>query len=198
MDNTVKNDVLDLLNNRAPNFVSKTILKNNLPQHDKDSLETALRQLKEEARIERETDKCKGVVAPMDYYKVTSFKNIPIRETIKVGDSQIPRVLSYTDVEYFPENFNEAIEKLARLATCLESRLEERIKKYQREYWAKIGGVFTIFLGIIAIVFSGIPKVVVDTSLGLLRSLLYNFVAILPFAAVFVGFAFLMRWIIKR
>lgn len=199
MDNEVKNKILELLIDKAPNSVSKIIL-NAHDIHDDENFQRAVKELQDDGQIVKETDPRKEIAKPMNYYRIKLTENLPIKDYIKIGDTKVPRLLSIEKPSFLPENFNEAIEQLAKYADKLEERLENRIKAQLKNYWAKTISVFTILVGLLAIILGNAPKLNASQFYhqGFWYSLGQNFAVLIPFCFILIVFALLMWFIIKR
>jgi hypothetical protein len=198
MDDEHKNRILNLLNNRAPNWVSEITFDANDINVNED-FQGAVKKLQDEGFIEKKVDPRSRIAQPMNYYRVTSFKNLPIRDYIQIGNRKVPRLLTEGSPGFLPEDFNEAIEQLAKYAKELESRLENRIKEQQRSYWAKTISVFSILAALLAIILGNTPRLNTNQFYyqGFWNSLGRHFSLLIPFCSILIVFALLM-WFILR
>lgn len=199
MNNEIKNNILELLNDRAPNWVSEiTFITHDINVDE--NFQEAIKELQADGLIEKRIDPRKKIAKPMNYYQVKSFNNLPIRDYIQIGNTKVIRLLSEADPGFLPEDFNDAIEQLAIYADKLEKRSENRIKEQQKGYWAKTISVFTILAALLAIILGNAPKL--NTSqfyyLGFWFSLGQNFVLLIPFCSILVLFALLICYILRR
>lgn len=196
MSTEAEDKIIRLLIDRAPNLVNEWVLRRNLAEHEEAAVTSALRDLVKANRIIEKIDPRKAIGRPVRYYQLGSFQGIPIRDRIKVGDVEVPRLLSVAAAGYFPEDFNEAVERLAEYSDGLEKRFSELVKKEQRAYWGTIVSIFGVFVAILAFVLVGLPKITTDTSLTFWQIVKLNGAQILPLALVLALFVLLLRWII--
>jgi len=78
MDNEVKNKILELLIDKAPNSVSEIIL-NAHDIHDDENFQRAVKELQDDGQIVKETDPRKEIAKPLNYYRVKLTENLPIK-----------------------------------------------------------------------------------------------------------------------
>lgn len=196
MKNRVQREILKLLIDRAPNYVSETIIFFRLSHREQKDVEYALRNLVEVGQIISEKDEHKVSDIIINYYRVKELANLPIRETIKIGEKEVPRVLSDSILRFFPENLNEQIERLSEYADTLEKRFVKLVKKEQRKYWGNVIGIFGAFISILSIIIVGLPKITTDTSLSFKQILILNLSQLLPIAIVLAILVVVLRLII--
>jgi hypothetical protein len=189
-----KNSILILLLERSPNFVSGFIVRSRLPEYDEATILSALSSLVSDRKINSST----GISASVEsYYALTGYSDIPIRRYIRVGDTDIPRVTADTPVIYFPENFNEAVERLAEYSAGIEKRFEETFAKQLRDYWTTLVTVFGVFVAILAFVIVGLPKIAIDSSRNPWDVFVINLVQVIPVALVLAAFVLVLRFVIR-
>jgi hypothetical protein len=192
-----KDAILNLLTERAPNFVNENVIRSRLAKYKEDAINEAIEELVSTDRIEKQIDERKEIGRPVQYYRFKSFENIPIRDTIKVGEVEIPRILSWASHRFFPEDYNETVERLAEYTDSLEKRFSDLVKEEQRKYWARIISVFGVFVSILSFVLVGLPKIQTDPSLPFWNVFLFNLAQILPLAAVLALFVIVLRIVIR-
>jgi hypothetical protein len=138
MSTKVEDEIVRLLIERAPNAVNEGILRHSLSEHSEAAVTAALENLVQTNRIVEQTDPRVAIGRPVRYYQLRSYQSIPITEKIKVGDVEVPRLLSVAAVAFFPEDFNEVVGGLAEYSAGLEKRFGELVRKEQRAYWGNI------------------------------------------------------------
>jgi len=158
--------------------------------------------LQDEGQIKTFLDKRDEIQMPVHYYKIASVENLPIRESVKVGDVDVPRTFGCDDPKVIPSNHDEVVEQLAQHANSLEMRFTKLVKEEREAHWARTISAFTIFLGLLAIVFKITSKSIsvapVDVLPKYWHLLILGFVDVIPLAIVFVAISFFLRWIIKN
>jgi len=186
----VKDLIIKLLTERAPNPVSKTIIENRLNDLETNEVENALGELQKEGRIENPMQMVgKGPYA-VDYYKLKSYDGIPIRRTIKIGDIEVNRILRVDSVESSLEDINEAVERLAEYSDSLEDVFHEKYKKETNRYYANIITLFGLFVGVFSLIIVALPRINMPENLSFCNVFLTNVAQILPIAlvlAIFIG-----------
>jgi len=199
MKQNLKNELVHFLIDRNPNWVSEAIIKNHVPKYNDTAIKNALQELCDAGFVKKEIDPRQGQIKSVDYYRII-LDNLDIRETIKVGDIEFPRILSLEKAQFLPENFNEQIQQLAKYSKSLDDYAAklERIEKEQKNYWAKTITVFTILLGLLAVVLDKLPRTITTPSLGLKDSLWQNFVPLIPFCSIIIVFALVIYFVIKK
>src|SRR5262249_33633079 len=93
----VEAGILTLLLARMPNWES-----------GRGGLEDALAALHSGGDIERAEDPGGDT-----YFRLARREGLPVRRTIRIGDTEIPRLLSDSSPRFLPEHFNDAVEQLA-------------------------------------------------------------------------------------
>lgn len=209
---TMKRTIVELLIERNPNYISENMIWFHLgiyniqqgEPRDKlfDSTSEILNLLVEEGTIERLEDERKEVGVPLLYYRIQNRETYPIEETLRIGRLELPRLLSCSNPRVMPSEFDEAIKQLGEYANSLEASFHQIVKNEQKDYWAKIVGVFTIFLGVLTVVTGIIPKAVsqikptVESDLwGMIK---LSLAALTPVMVVFIIAAIVMIYIIRK
>lgn len=202
MRSGIKDDILKLLVYRAPNYVNEKVLRRHLAEHDESDFRDVMKKLEDEGQIKSFLDKREEIGKPVHYYKIASIENLPIRESVKVGDVDVPRTFGCANPKVIPANSDEVIEQLAHHANSLETHFSKLLEKERKEYWARTISVFTIFLGLLAIVFKLTTKTASVENVAALPTylhlLLKQFVEVIPLALVFIVVGLVVRWIIKK
>jgi len=194
---TTRDKIIELLIRRAPNWVNKEVIRERLSERDEPAISAAISDMIQSQRIVEETDQLPGVGNVVRYYRLSSYEGIPIRDSIEVGSIKVPRLLARSKITLFPEDFNEAIERLAEYATGLERRFAELVKEEQRTYWATIVSVFGVFVAVLALVLTGLPKITTDSSLPFWKIVELNGAQLLPMALVLALFVLVLRRVIR-
>jgi len=110
----------------------------------------------------------------------------PFKKTLKIGDFVIPRVLSREQTRFFPEVFNETIERLGEHSDSLEKRFTKMVHEEQKKYWANVVGVLGVVVSVMALInINRTSKNSFIFKLGLLGKLLFK-----PCAITFSRFGF--------
>jgi hypothetical protein len=173
------------------------MIRGQLPRHfSSEEISRALDQLISANTIVEKIH-AEALPAPRRYFRLPNYDAIPIRETIRIGDIDVPRLLSSEPIMYYPETFNEAIERLAQHSESLQEQFQEAVREEHRRYWADVVGLFGIFASVIALVVATLPNIALDTSLPLWQSLLSNLAVLLPIAVVLGLFVVFARWVVR-
>jgi len=192
-----KNRILEFLIERAPNNVSEKIIERELKEFESEKIARALDALVTAESIGLNTDIRGGKQASVNYYYLLSYKDIPVRENIRIGEVSVQRLLSTSSVTYLPEDFNDAIESLAKYADGLEERFKTLVAKEQQKYWVNLISIFGVFIAILAFILVGLPKIETNPTMTFGQIVAASFAQIVPVAIVLVIFIVLLRWIIK-
>jgi len=173
--------IIDIFKNRAPNRLSLDLIYYELPDNEKDEIDKSVDHLVSKKILIKE-DKT---------YELTSYQNIPIRETITIGDTEVRRILQTDPI--LPEAINIPIENLSVYANSLEKRFEKIISKKLESYWANIIILFGIFIGIFSLIITAITKISIDSNWGLCDIFLKNLMQVLPISVVLIIFVVLLK-----
>lgn len=187
-----QNAILNLLRNRLPNFVGERLIKKRLSDYDENELTETLNELVKSEKIDDRTDPW-----GFRYFKIKGFDNIPHRETIKVGEVEVPRQLYGASPYLWPEEFNEAVERLADYTASLEKKFSDLVRKEQQKYWQNIVGIFGIFVAVLAFILVGLPKIQTNLTLPFWEVIIFNLAQVLPLAVVLAIFVLVLRLIIR-
>jgi hypothetical protein len=120
MEADVKTDTLMMLLARIPNWVSERTVRSRISYATAADVERVLEALHAAGDVERKADPGGAI-----YYRLMRREGLPIRKTITIGDTEIPRLLANSSPEFLPEHFNDAVEQLAELSTTLERRFKK-------------------------------------------------------------------------
>jgi hypothetical protein len=192
-----KSSVINLLIDRAPNFVSKITIIERLKNLSIEEKESALKQLLEDNQIEMEEDRHKDKGTPIPYYRVKNFSSLPWRETISIGDIEVPRLITETKTKVFPETFNEAMEKIGEYNDSLEKRFTNLVREEQRKYWANVVGVLGVMVSILSLILVGLPKIQTDPNLSFLEVVCLNLGQLLPLSISLGLLVLILRWVVR-
>ncbi|SRR5712692_2532418 len=189
-----KDKIIRLLIDRVPNYVPWTVIRQRLPQTDEDTLQQAIQMLLEEQKIIPLATVANFRDRSYRMYDPTPY---PVRTIIQVGDTQIPRLLSTTGVNEFPEIFNETVERVAENISGLEKRFGEMFEEQLRRYWATIVTLFGVFVSVLAFVLVSMPQVAIDPQLPWLQILVFRLAYALPLAVVLAIFVLVLRFVVR-
>jgi len=92
---------------------------------------------------------------------------------------------------------NEHMERLGQFSENLEKRFVGIVKKQQRRYWANAVGILGIFISIMAVIITGLPKITTDPSLPFWDVVILNLGQLLPLAVVLFILILALRWVVK-
>lgn len=182
----LENELMRKLNHRAPNAVPTKILIKEL-NVDAQELKIVADSLKEKGMVKW--------TGNGDGLELERYDNIPIIESIKIGDTEVPRIMRGDSVN--PEPINYAIEKLAEYANSLESKFKDEFEKRMRSYWGNIITLFGIFISLFAFILSVANNSAFDAEWGF-RTIFLNNLAILgPLLCVMAVFLILLKILFK-
>jgi hypothetical protein len=198
MTRKIQRAILKLLTEKAPNVVNEHIIRSRLVGYKDDLIFQALEELLKAGRIEKIEEKWEEIDQTICYYGLKSFDNITFRDTMKIGDVEVPRLLKWSTPRTFPENFNETIERLAEYTDSLEKRFAELVKEEQRKYWATIISVFGVFVAILSFIIVGLPKITTDPSLPFIKVFWFNLAQVLPLAIILAIFVLVLYFVIRK
>jgi hypothetical protein len=198
MKGEAESKILSLLNNRAPNFVPESTILRRVPGYPAEEMRDALRGLAERDIIETRDDPHPATGSPEIYYRPKRLDGIPIRTTIRIGDTDIPRLLSDSKPSLFPETLNEQVEALAEYAANLEKRFADLVRQELKEYWATMVGILGVVVAILALVIAGLPKIQTDPTLPFFRVVLLNLAQLLPLAIVLALLVLTLHWVVRK
>lgn len=187
--------ILELLVRRAPNWVSLLTIRERLPEYQQNELDRSISELVEAGRVVEVVDEQAGI--KQRYVRLADYSSIPVRESIKVGTVEVPRVLASSGVTYVPETINEIVERLAEQSETLEQSFVEMVRKQQERYWANVVGVFGIFASVITLIVATLPNLNLDSTLPFWPGFLANLMILLPLAIVLGVFTVCVRLVIR-
>ncbi len=197
MSRKVEDAVLRFLIERAPNFVGvNTILQRVVTGIPEDVL-VALEALRERDLVEKQTDPREETGYPEDFFRLKNLTGVPIRTHIRVGDIDVPRLMSDSRANLFPETFNESVERLAEYASSLEKRFEQIVQQELRRYWSTFVGIVGVMIAVFSFILVGLPRITTDTSLGFWEIVQTNLAQLVPVAVVLALFVVVLRWVVK-
>lgn len=181
MKGRTQNLILNQIYFRAPNWVSVPMIVQDLSgKESENDINKEIESLISANILIEKTDDRQSIAPPLKYLKLATYEGLPVRDSIIVGDTEVHRIIANSSLQFFPEEFNNAVESLAKYNDKLETRFKNIVKKEQAEYWRSIVSVFGIFVGILALVFTSVLKVEKVPSLNFLDSFLFNLSQILP------------------
>ena len=197
MNGILKNDILAIITDRNPNYVSELIIVENLISFVSDAIYTALLELIENEVLECIEIQNANTNSTEKFYRLREYQKWPVRRFIEVGDIAVPRLLADSNPRVFPELFNEQIERLAKHSQNLELRFVEAVKKEQEKYWSQVVGVLGVVVAVLAIVIVGLPKIQTDLSLPFWDVVLLNLSQLLPLGITLVLLVLALKWAAK-
>ena len=194
----VKDDILRLVMDRAPNTVRKEIISRHLTEYSDKDVEKALRELVQKGKLESplgHTGDSRAMVQAG--YKLPADMDVPIRMTIQVGDVPIFRILQSDMIQLSLEDINEAIESLARYSETMESRSRELIREERRKYWANLIPLFGIFVAMFSFILISLPRIETSMQYSFWKTLEVNTAQILPVAIILALFVAVLRLVFR-
>jgi hypothetical protein len=197
MSKKVEDAIVALLIERAPNFVSVNTVVNRVAMGTCEEVLGALESLWERDLIEKLTDPREQTGYPEDFFRLKNLRGIPIRTHIRVGDIDVPRLMSDSRPNLLPEIFNESVERLAEYANSLEKRFNDIVQKELRQYWSSFAGVVGVMIAVFSLIIVGLPRIETDATLGFWDIVLMNTAQLLPIALVLAVFVLALRWVVK-
>jgi hypothetical protein len=194
----IRYNVLKIVNDRAPNYVSEWVILRRLQRYPREEVRKILETLadKEEILI-KEVDAHPTTGEPETLYRLKDIGGVPLRKTIMIGDTPVRRLLSDSNPRFLPETVNEHTEAVAEYSAKLESRFKELIKKEQRRYWANVVGVMGLMISLLAIIIVGLPKIETDPSLAWWDVFSMNLAQLLPLVVVLILLVVALRWVVR-
>ena len=197
MSKKIEDAVLRFLIDRAPNFVGINTIFNRVITGTPEDIRGALESLRERSLVEKQTDLRKETGYPEDFFRVTNVTGVPIRTHIRVGDIEVPRLMSDSQAKLFPETFNESVERLAEYAGSMETRFEHIVQQERRRYWSSLVGIIGVMIAVFSLIIVGLPRITTDTSLGFWEIVWTNVAQLVPVAVVLALFVVVLRWLVK-
>jgi tetrahydromethanopterin S-methyltransferase subunit G len=191
MSDAIKDDILKFLADRAPNWVRKEIIKNRLDKYDDEEIESTLGEMVKEKKI-IQPPALHGTSTVSQGYALPSYENIPIRRTIKVGNTEVHRVLQSDYIQTSLEDINEAVERLSEYSNSLEDRFQELFKEETKKYWGSIITLFGIFVAVFSLINVALPRLNMPAGQGFWAILWNNTAQVLPVAVILAIFIFVL------
>jgi len=197
MDMKIRAAILKLLIDRIPNFVPEATIVARLAQFPASDIRHTLDSLRKAGEVDFRDDPRPESGLSTRFYRPDSFVGLPVRDTIRIGNLELPRLLSDSQASLFPEVFNESLEQVADYARDLEKRFGALVRKQQRKYWANVASLFGVFISVLALILVGLPKITTNPNLPFWAVVQLNLAQVLPIAAVLAIFLLLMRWVLR-
>lgn len=135
--------IIEILRFRAPNSVVDIIIYDSLRDLNHDQIDESLSKLREMNIITE-----KKIINRS--FKLKSYESAFIRETIHLGDKEIPRLLNGDQSRI--EDINYAMESLAEYADKLETKFEKKLNKQIQSYWLSIITIFGVFIALFSFI----------------------------------------------
>jgi hypothetical protein len=196
MEERISDDIHHFLVSRAPNSVRFEIIKNNLKQYSDEQLRKGIADLIQSGIVEKELP-IHGTIPASTSFTLKETSNIPIRKYIKIGSTEVPRILKTDNIVTSLEDINEAIEQLSKYADSLETRFGELMKHEMKRYWGNLITIFGIFVAIFALIDFSTNKLTPSPSYDWETILLNNFAQVIPIAVVLGIFIFVLHRLFK-
>jgi hypothetical protein len=198
----IKNDILRFIADRAPNDIGEDIILRHLAaKYSHSEIKEALNELKKESKLSEilipsGIDDKSEVGWPA--YSLTSYENIPIRRTIKVGETLVPRVLKSNMVSRSLEDINEAIEMLSEYSASLEKRFTRLVDAEMKKQRANLILLFGIFVAVFSFVIVGLPRITYPPSHTFAQIVLASIAQLIPIALIFAIFIGLLWYLFAK
>lgn len=142
MDN-IENKIIEILRHRAPNAVVDVIIYDSLKNDKREKIDKALEELIDKEIIDELNAQSKS-------FKLKNYDLINIRETILLGDKEVPRLRAGDNSRV--EDINYAMESLADYANQLEAKFEKKLSKQIQSYWINIISIFGVFIALFSFI----------------------------------------------
>jgi hypothetical protein len=201
MDQKIKNEIIRLVADRVPNPVFGVIIARRLKQYDVHKVYQAIEELVAEHKLRKlpaPAERARSFTTEDFAYELPSDANIPVRRFIRIGDTEVPRVLTSDVAAASLEGINEAIETLSEYSATLEKRFQSLIEKERREYWANLITLFGIFIAIFSFIIVALPRIEVSPSSCFWQVVALNTAQVLPVAFVLVLFVLLLVLLFRK
>lgn len=182
--------ILRLLMDRIPNFVPEATILARLRSFSDVEVRETLAELVKTGEVDFRSDPRPETGLSTRFYRPKSFTGLPVRDTIRIGNVDLPRLLSDSQASLFPEVFNESLELVADYARDLEKRFVEIVRRQQRRYWANVASLFGVFISVLSLVIVGLPKITTDPQLPFWDVVRLNLAQVLPIVVVLAIFLF--------
>jgi len=141
--NDIEKRIIEILSYRVPNSVVDLIIYDTLRDLNHDQIDEALSKLLEKNIITETKVKTRS-------FKLKNYESIYYRETIHLGDKEIPRLLNQDQSRV--EDINYAMESLAEYADKLETKFEKKLNKQIQSYWLSIITIFGVFIALFSFI----------------------------------------------
>ena len=197
MNKKARAAILKLLVDRIPNFVPEATIRARIKGFTEAEIHQTLDDLVRTGEVDFRDDPRPETGLSTQFYRPRSFAGLPVRDTIRIGNVDLPRLLSDSQASLFPEVFNESLEQVADYAHDLERRFTELVRRQQRRYWANVASLFGVFISVLSLVLVGLPKITTDPSLPFWSVVQLNLAQVLPIAVVLAVFLLILRWVIR-
>lgn len=193
MNKKARAAILKLLIDRIPNFVPEATIRGRLREFSDAEIHQTLDELVRTGEVDFRDDPRPETGLSTRFYRPKSFTGLPVRDTIRIGNVELPRLLSDSQASLFPEVFNESLEQVADYAHDLESRFTELVRRQQRRYWANVASLFGVLISVLSLVLVGLPKISTDPNLPFWSVVQLNLAQVLPIAVVLAVFLLILR-----
>lgn len=195
MNSEIESEILQTIIERAPNSLREETILYDLSDYKPEEILGSLGNLVKQGKIIRKEHKVERAGVLVRTYMLSSYENIPIRRSIKIGDMLIPRMLD-SDIGR-AEDVNGSVEALSKYANSLEDRFVKMYREEMKSYWGGIITLFGIFVGLFSLIIVGSQKIIITENWSLGTVFLANFVQVAPLAVVLILFVVLLKFIFK-
>lgn len=189
---SIKDRILEIMIRCAPNYVREEIILQQLGEYDSLQVKKALDALVQDSKLEQPYSQDVDRHLLQGGYSLPSYENIPIRKTIKIGDSEIFRILMTDLVKLMPEDFNQAIESLSEYAGSLENRFRRLVDEEMKRYYGNLITLFGIFIAIFSLIIVALPRISYRAEYGFWKILLETSAQTLPVALILAIFVLVL------
>lgn len=124
--------ILRLLVDRIPNFVPEATILARLRSFSDVEVRETLDELVKTGEIDFRDDPRPETGLSTRFYRPKSFTGLPVRDTIRIGNVDLPRLLSDSQAALFPEVFNESLERVLSESDSEITRRRDRVSWNRR------------------------------------------------------------------
>ncbi len=192
MAKNVERDVLNLIMDRAPNWVRDTIVVARLNKYDAGDVSDALMKLGKENTLDELV-----LGGSSHAYRWPEAKTVYVRETITIGNTEVPRILESSEIAMSLEDINEQVERLAEHSDTLEERFSGIVKDERRKYWGNTITLFGLFVAVFSFIMVSLPRIQVGRGLTFSQIFAVNLAQILPLAIVLLLFILVLKLLFR-
>ena len=129
-------------------------------------------------------------------FTLSDTSRYPLRETIRIGEIDFPRMLDGDRVQ--AEDVNGLTEAVERYNNTLESRIKDLSQELLTRYWGNVAVLLGLFVAVFALIITGAQTVTTTASGSTLHLFWRNVAALTPLAVVLLGFVAVLAWAMRR